>query len=97
MRRLSVRHPIRCASVSIFDPASEREKKRLDELQQQALSILSFQKGPQDIFYQQLAFNLLPRLGDRAAPRLVEVEEVIGAQLRILLDGSCPLPALALI
>ena len=97
MRRLSARYPIRCASVNIFDPASERGKKGLDELQQQTLNVFSFQKGPQEIFHQQLAFNLLPRLGDRAAPRLVEAEEMIAAQLRTLLDGSCPLPALTLI
>lgn len=97
MKRLSVRHTIRRSSVSIFDPASERGKTGLDELQQQTLSIFSFQKGPQDIFQQQLAFNLLSQLGQGAGQSLIDAEEKIAFQLGALLGGRCPLPALSLI
>ncbi len=97
MKRLSARHTIRSSSVSIFDPASERGKTGVDELRQQTLSIFSFRKGPQDIFQQQLAFNLLSQLGEGAGQSLIDAEEKIAFQLRALLGGICPLPALSLI
>jgi aspartate-semialdehyde dehydrogenase len=49
------------------------------------------------LFDRQLAFNLLSRLGEEAQERLIDVEEVISSQLRILLEGTCSLPALTLI
>lgn len=97
LKRLSSKHEIKHCVVSIFEPASERGSTGVKELEQQALNIFSFHKGPEVIFNRQLAFNLLSRLGEEAQERLIDVEEVISAQLRILLEGTCSLPALTLI
>lgn len=97
LQRLSSKHQIRHSVISIFEPASERGSRGVEELEQQTLNIFSFQKGPEVVFNRQLAFNLLSSLGEEAKERLIDGEEVIANQLRVLLQASCPLPALTLI
>jgi len=36
-------------------------------------------------------------LGEEASEKLIDVEEIISSQLKSLLEGTCPLPALTLI
>ena len=96
-KQLSLHYQIRHCVISIFEPASERGSTGVEELEQQTLNIFSFQKGPQTVFDRQLAFNLLSRLGEEAKERLIDIEEVVSSQLRILLGNTCPLPALTLI
>ena len=43
--RLHARWPIRHSVVQIFEPASERGQRGLDELQQQTISLLSFRQA----------------------------------------------------
>jgi aspartate-semialdehyde dehydrogenase len=97
LKHLSSKHQIRRCVISIFEPASERGKTGIEELEQQTLNIFSFHKGPEVVFRRQLAFNLLSRLGEEAKETLIDVEEIISAQLSTLLEGTCPLPALTLI
>ena len=97
LKRLCLRHEIRNCVISIFEPASERGNTGVEELEQQTLNIFSFQKGPQAVFDRQLAFNLLSRLGDEASEKLIDVEEIISSQLKTLLEGTCPLPAVTLL
>jgi aspartate-semialdehyde dehydrogenase len=83
--------------VSIFEPASERGSSGVEELKQQTINILSFQKSPQAVFDRQLAFNLLSRLGEDAKETLIASERVIASHIKALLEPGSPLPSLALI
>ena len=81
--------------AQIFDPVSDYGPKAVEELQHQTTSLLSFQKVPQKIFGQQLAFNVLPRLG--RAHRKDAPEREIQRQLREVVGDRAPVPALRLL
>ena len=82
--------------VTICEPASERGKAGVEELQQQAISLLTFKPAPQKVFDAQLAFNLLPRYGDDATAKLFAMEERIARHLQELCPAG-PQPSLRLI
>lgn len=48
------------AVAVVLQPASERGEPGLDELYQQALSVMNFSEPPKQVFGRQLAFNLIP-------------------------------------
>ena len=82
--------------VTICEPASERGKLGVEELQQQAISLLTFKPIPRKIFDAQLAFNLLSRYGDDAQASLASMEERIARHLQELCPAG-PQPSLRLI
>ncbi|HXE63866.1 MAG TPA: Asd/ArgC dimerization domain-containing protein [Bryobacteraceae bacterium] len=85
------------AIVQIFEPASERGKGGIDELQKQVVSLLSFQQIPKDVFGAQLGFNLLPKLGEESAVQLHDVEDRIDRHLATLLERAAtgmPMPSI---
>lgn len=86
--------PVRHAVVTAFEPASERGKAGIEEMQQQTMSLLSFKKLPQTVFDTQAVFNLLPRYGEDARVTLDSVETRIAAHLAALSPVS---PALRLV
>jgi aspartate-semialdehyde dehydrogenase len=90
---------IRETIVHVFEPASERGQRGLDELQQQTVSVLSFQKLKTDVFDTQLAFNLLAEYGDEAPEPLDTVELRLEKHLASLLAAhpAIPMPSLRLI
>jgi aspartate-semialdehyde dehydrogenase len=96
---LHLRHRVRAAVVQVFEPASERGLKGLDELQQQTVSLLSFKGLPKTIFDAQLAFSMLARYGEEAPAALQEIELRIERHLATLLANSsrAPLPSLRLV
>jgi len=91
--------PVQRCLVHVFEPASERGQRGLDELQQQTVAILSFQKLNKDVFDAQLGFNLLPRYGEEALEPLEFVEERVERHLATLLAAypAVPMPSLRLI
>jgi aspartate-semialdehyde dehydrogenase len=91
--------PLRRSIIHVFEPASERGKKGLDELRQQTVGVLTFQKLKMDVFDAQLGFNLLARYGEEALEPLEGVEERILRHLASLLAlyPSIPMPSLRLI
>jgi aspartate-semialdehyde dehydrogenase len=97
--RLHGRYPVDQAVMQIFEPASERGKPGLDELQQQTISLLSFRNLPKQLFDEQLSFNLLARYGSEAPERLETIEQRIDRHLATLLSLSsrAPMPSLRLI
>jgi aspartate-semialdehyde dehydrogenase len=97
--RLHTLYPITTANVQIFEPASERGKAGLEELQQQTVSLLAFKEMPKKIFDTQLSFALLPQLGEEAETKLQDVEDRIERHLATLLDRTdgVPMPSLRLI
>lgn len=95
--QLNSRYKIDHCVVNAFEPASERGVGGIEELKQQAIDLFSFQKVAQQVFDSQLAFNLLSRLGIGAKERLLDVEEEMATQLRVLLRDIGLLPSLTLI
>src|SRR5256712_5505509 len=51
---------LREASAVVLQPASHFDAAGIDELYQQAISLMNFQEMPKEIFGRQLAFNVLP-------------------------------------
>lgn len=79
--------PVR-AVVEVFEPASERGKEGIDEMQQQTINLLSFKPLPQKVFDTQATLNLLAAYGDEAPRSLAQVEEQIVEHLGKLLGGG---------
>jgi len=90
---------IRQSVVQVFEPASERGKEGIDELQKQVVSLLSFKPLVTEIFHTQAAFNLLARYGPEAPQSLDLIEQKIERHLASLLAtaGPLPMPSLRLI
>lgn len=85
--------------IHVFEPASERGKSGIDELQRQTVNLLSFQQVPKEIFGAQVSFNMLPKLGEEAAVQLQDVEDRIDRHLATLLeraDTGVPMPSIRL-
>jgi aspartate-semialdehyde dehydrogenase len=96
---LAARAAVRRSVVHIFEPASERGRKGLDELQQQNIAVLAFQKLKTDVFDAQLAYNLLARYGEEALEPLEYIEQRVERHLASLLSAypGIPMPSLRLI
>ncbi|HTB14274.1 MAG TPA: Asd/ArgC dimerization domain-containing protein [Bryobacteraceae bacterium] len=99
LTRLSEAAPVRRSIIHVFEPASERGQKGLDELQQQNVAVLSFQKLKTDVFDTQLAFAMLARYGEEADEPLEGIELRVEKHLASLLaewDGI-PMPSIRVI
>jgi aspartate-semialdehyde dehydrogenase len=97
--RLHPTFPIARSIVHVFEPASERGKNGVDELQRQTVNLLSFQQIPKDVFAAQLSFNMLAKLGEEAAVQLHDVEDRIDRHLATLLERAetgVPMPSIRL-
>lgn len=98
LRRLVTLGPVRRCIAVVFEPASERGQPGLDELQQQTVGLLSFQKLKKNVFDAQVSFNLLPQLGEDAPRQLEEVEHHIERHLASLIStAGLPMPSLRLV
>ena len=88
---------VRSASATVLEPASEYGRAALDELHQQTVSLLSFQTLPKAIYDAQVAFNLLPSLGEAAKIHLGASEARIRRHYAGLSDGKLPEAAIQLL
>ena len=89
---------IRRSVVEIFEPVSERGQAGIEELQKQAVALLSFKPLPKDVFDAQVSFNMLSQYGSEAALSLEEIEQKIDRHLASLLAATgAPMPSLRLI
>jgi aspartate-semialdehyde dehydrogenase len=88
---------IRKAVATVFEPVSEQGRQGMDELHEQTMNLLSFQKMPTEVFDSQVAFNMIGRYGPDSTRSLEATERRINSHLRALLDGHAPLPALTLL
>ena len=84
--------------VHVFEPASQRGTPGIEELQQQAVSLLSFKPMPKKIFDAQLSFNMLAAFGEEAPVQLEELENRVERHLATLMQnaGQSPMPSLKL-
>lgn len=85
--------PVKAAYATVLQPASENGRAALDELQQQSINLLNFQSAPTEEFDTQVAFNVLPELGEAAKNPLALTEERVVREWKTLLPGA-PLPTL---
>jgi aspartate-semialdehyde dehydrogenase len=92
--RLHARLALTSVAATVMEPASEYGRAAMDELHQQTVTLLSFQTLPREQYDAQVAFNLLPSLGDAAKVKLGATEERIRKHYAGLSDSR--LPALAL-
>lgn len=90
---------IRRSVIETVEPASERGSAGIEELQKQAVALLSFKPIPKDIYDAQVAFNLLPEYGSDSPHKLADIELKIDRHLASLLatEGNVPMPSLHLI
>jgi aspartate-semialdehyde dehydrogenase len=88
--RIHARLSVRAIAATVFEPASEHGQAAMDELHQQTVSLLSFQTLPREQYDAQVAFNLLPALGDAARVRLAETKGRIEGHYRTLSAGAGP-------
>jgi aspartate-semialdehyde dehydrogenase len=88
---------IKHSVVQVFEPASERGKAGIHELQQQTTSLLSFRQMEKKVFDAQIGFAMLARYGEDAPEQLQTVEQRIERHLATLLAGSgkpTPMPSM---
>ncbi len=97
LRRLAASFSLTRAVVNVFEPASERGAAGVAELHQQTMSLLRFQKVPQQVFGSQVAFNLLAACGEGSQASLAEVEQRVGCHVERLLGGRALRPAVRVV
>jgi len=97
--RLTQAGPIRRVIAHVFEPASERGQRGIDELHRQTAGLLTFQKLPKAVYDEQAAFNLLARYGADAPLSLESIEARIESHLATLLalNGGIQMPSIRLI
>ena len=88
--RLQAKYPVRSISATVFEPASEHGQAAMDELHQQTVSLLSFQQLPRQEYDAQVAFNLLPSLGESAKMNLEATRQRMLDHYRSLKTGAGP-------
>jgi aspartate-semialdehyde dehydrogenase len=81
---------LRRAVATVFEPASERGQKGMDELHQQTVNLLSFQPLPKDIYDAQVAFNMLARYGQKTQPGLDSIEARVQRHYRKIAGDDAP-------
>jgi aspartate-semialdehyde dehydrogenase len=99
LNRLHLYNPIVRTVATVLEPASERGREGVDEMQHQVVGLLSFKGIPKKVFDAQAAFNLLARYGEEAPHSLEDAELRIIRHLTTLLGQSslAPAPSLKLI
>lgn len=99
LNRVQEDFPVSRAVAHVFEPASERGRRGIEELQHQAVNLLSFKGLPKNVYDSQVAFNLVTQFGEEAPERLETFELRIERHLASLLAQSsqAPLPSIRLI
>jgi aspartate-semialdehyde dehydrogenase len=72
--RLRVGPGVESFAATVFEPASQYGREAMDELHQQTVNLLSFKDLPREQYDAQVAFNVLPSLGEAAKVKLTETE-----------------------
>jgi aspartate-semialdehyde dehydrogenase len=90
LNRLEERFAVRRSVAHVFEPASERGQRGMDELQRQTVHLLTFKTLPKDVYDEQVGFNLLAQYGTEAPEALETFELRIERHLASLLSLSGP-------
>jgi aspartate-semialdehyde dehydrogenase len=92
LKKLADVREIQRVVAVIFEPASERGRSGLDELQQQTVNLFAFKPLPKRVYDAQASFNMLPAWGAEAPQSLGDVELRIERHLATLLGLHSPVP-----
>ncbi len=85
---------VRSLAATVVEPASQQGREAMDELHQQTVNLLSFQTLPREQYDAQVAFNVLPSLGESAKVKLLATEELIVRHYGLLGGSVGELPPL---
>lgn len=89
----------RQAVIQVLAPASELDRRGVEELQQQVVNLLTFKPLSKAVFDEQIGFNLLARYGAEAPQALAAMEARIDRHLATLLArrGHAVMPSVRLV
>ncbi len=93
--RLAAKFALTGMAATVLAPVSEHGQAAMDELHQQTVNLLSFQSLPREQHDAQIAFNLLPSLGNEA--KIAAGRERIATQYAALSAGRLPELAVQLV
>ena len=99
LTKLAEVQSLRQVVAVVFEPASERGRRGLDELQKQTVNLFAFKPLPRAVFDAQVSFNMLPAWGADAPQSLADVELRMERHLASLLGpgSNVPMPSLRLV
>jgi len=97
LTRLHTAIPIHRAIASVFQPASERGQKGMDELHEQSVNLLSFQPLPKTIFDVQVAFSMVSRYGEQSSPTLSAITERVVKHYRKIVPQNMLVPSVSVV
>ena len=83
--------------LTFFQPASERGREAIEELESQVVKLLLFQPIPELVYDAQVGFNMLSRYGDDSREKLADARAAIIREVKAYLAGRTPMPAIALV
>lgn len=95
--RLQAKLSLKSVAATVLEPASDNGRLAMDELHQQTVNLLSFQTLPREQYDAQVAFNLLPSLGEAAKVKLAVTEARIREDYAAFSGGLLPPLALQLV
>jgi aspartate-semialdehyde dehydrogenase len=78
-------------AATLLEPASQQGREGMEELQKQAVALLSFQDLPKDIYDAQVAFALRDALGNASSASLADVSERIRRDFAAIADDGAKL------
>ena len=88
--RMSQAAPVRSASATVLEPASQYGRAAMDELHQQTVKLLNFQDLPKQVYDTQVAFNITPVFGEEAKFSLAESESRMRRHYALLAGERLP-------
>lgn len=94
--RVQAAMKVRSLAGTVVEPASQHGREAMDELHQQTVNLLSFQTLPKEQYDAQVAFNVLPSVGESAKVNLLATEERIARHYSLIGGALGALPKLDL-
>lgn len=88
--RMSQAAPVRSASATVLEPASQYGRAAMDELHQQTVKLLNFQDLPKQVYDTQVAFNATPAFGESAKFSMAEGESRMRRHYALLVGDRLP-------
>jgi len=88
--RLQVAMEVKSFAAVVVEPASQQGREAMDEMHQQTVNLLSFQTLPREQYDAQVAFNVLPTLGEAAKVKLDEAAARIQKHYGLIGEGRLP-------
>jgi len=97
LTRMQTATPVLRAVASVFQPASERGQKGMDELHEQTVNLLSFQPLPKTIFDVQVAFSMVSRYGEQSSSSLSAITERVVRHYRKIVPENTLVPSVSVV